>query len=154
MRWHTESSIFPIANFALRFFPRTTPLPPFPSLSRSLITDSPSAPCQLCRRAPRFPWRTIRSSAPTSPPFLSPFLSQSPSASPPPSRMPSKPVALCRHNKTWKKRWPTCTQTDVRGERKSKRGDPTSGLVCVWGYPPRDKEGEKSRRWTVLRGYS
>lgn len=65
-----RGSIFPIANFALRF---SSPFFLFLCPTRTL--SSPIHPISRRRRAPRFPRRTIHSSAPAlfQPP-LSPFL--------------------------------------------------------------------------------
>ena len=70
----------------------------------------------------------------------------------------------CRHNKTWKKRWPTVHAGGrARGEkerdgRENWRGDRVHDRVL--GYPlgprgePRKERRERSRRSMVLRGYS
>lgn len=111
-----RGSIFPIANFALRFSS------PSPCPTRTL--SSPIHP--ISRRAPRFPRRTIHSSAPAlfQPPLLPP-MQPSLSIRPSPPRYIIQRAgdqtggAAADTIKTWKKRWPTYTRTDVNGERKS-----------------------------------
>lgn len=130
-----RGSIFPIANFALRF---SSPFSLFLCPTRTL--SSPIHPISRRRRAPRFPRRTIHSSAPAlfQPP-LSPFLFSLllPVTTFSLDLRPLASVCIIYSArgrragpgdqtggaaadtiKTWKKRWPTYTRTDVKGKRQ------------------------------------
>lgn len=200
-RGSTAELDFSDSEFCSSFFLR----PPFPfrALSTTLSVSIPPSPShhrftlsrRYRRRAPRFPWRTIHSSAPvlfsattttatttiaiTTPTpttttitivllylyirMVSFFLlycplTRSPSGPLAPARSarPRRPNRwCCRHNKTWKKRWPTYTRTDVHRERKSTT-EPATVRSCIRlpSGSDRRREKEKSRRSTVLRGYS
>lgn len=113
-----RGSIFPIANFALRFSS------PSPCPTRTL--SSPIHP--ISRRAPRFPRRTIHSSAPalstTTPPSYATFSLDPPVSSALYNTASGRPNrwCRCRHNKNVEKAMANVhADGRERGEKEPRR---------------------------------